>query len=56
MLQKGCQSKKKRILLVYQIIMILDNVSLFSEHMMLIGRAKIGRGSLEKEAVMWKVI
>ena len=53
MLQKGCQSKK--ILLVYQIIMILDNVSLLTEHMML-GRAEIGRGSLEKEAVMWKVI
>ena len=35
--------------------MILDNVSLLSEHKML-GRAKIGRGSLEKEAVMWKVI
>ena len=51
MLQKGCQSKKNTVCLPNN----NDNVSLFSEHMML-GRAKIGRGSLEKEAVMWKVI
>ena len=44
-LQKGCQSKE--ILLVYQIIMILDNVSLFSEHIML-ERAEIGMGFSRK--------